>query len=166
MATITICSDASFSNKYKVATWACYIRTPLKTVKRSGVFKTPIDSSSKAEKLGMINALHIADKLVDLNKYRLILYCDNLYALQKVKVKKTPKSKYYHKAIATNKFYDEHIQPFLDKSISFEIRHVKGHLPESEWDKNSKRNYMNNQCDIMAHELLRKETKKIREGLE
>ena len=110
----------------------------------------------------MINALHIVDKLVDLNKHKLILYCDNINALSRVKVKNTPKSKYYHKAIATNRFYDEYLQPFLDKPISFEIRHVKGHLPESEWDKESKRNYMNNECDIMARELLRKETKRIK----
>ena len=165
MAIVTICSDASYSPTYKIGTWACYIRTPSRTIKKAGLIKGRVENSVYAERVGINNALFIVNKLVDLSKYKLILYCDNEVALNDVKVKVTPKSKHYQKQYLAHKFYENNIKPYLQKAMSYETRHVKGHLPESEWNKDSKRNLMNQQCDTMAHGLLRKETRRIKRGL-
>lgn len=162
MPTITVCTDASFSQQYKLGTWACYIRTPKRKILKSGVLQAKVKSSSEAETLGLANALFILNKFVDLSDYRVIVYCDNTTALAEPKIRKTPKSKYYQKSFESNRFYKQHISDILGKSKSYEMRHVKGHLPKEQWDKGSSRNFMNKHCDIEAKRLLRLEKAKLK----
>lgn len=156
--TITICSDAGHKNYHKkgIATWACYIRTPTKTIKQSGIFKQSIKGSTHAEQYGIANALHIANKAEDLSKFRVIVYCDNLKALQtKSFIKHTPKSSYYQREVEQQEFFDTYIKPYIDKCAEFETRHVKGHLAKGDWHNGSARNFMNDWCDQEAKRLMR-----------
>lgn len=155
--TITICSDAGHKNYYKkgIATWACYIRTPTKTIKQSGVFKQSIKGSTHAEQYGIANALYLADQAEDLSQFRVIVYCDNLKALQTSNfIKHTPKSHYYAKEVEQQEFFDTYIKPYVDKCQEFVTRHVKGHQAQHNWATGA-RNFMNDWCDTEAKRLMR-----------
>lgn len=156
--TITICSDASFSPSNNIGTWACYIRTPSKVMKTSGVLKEKTEDSYKAERLGLANALFLANKIADLEKHRLIIYCDNVGA---IKDWSSSKNLQNEKRIEKKQWFDKNIKPFLEKAAEYELRHVKAHLPKEQWDKTSKRNYMNDWCDKEAQRLRKREVDKI-----
>lgn len=162
--TITVCSDASYRKfrKKRYASWACYIRTPTKTVKTSGLIKSEVISSTKAELYGVANALYLADQLEDLSKFRLIVYCDNYDVLHRdYSIKHTPKSKYYEKELEEKLWHDEHIVAYTSKAKKYEPRHVKGHLSKHEWSPVSKRNYMNDWCDREAYRVLREKINEV-----
>ena len=155
--TITICSDAGHKNYHKkgIGTWACYIRTPTKTIKQSGIIKQSVKGSTHAEQYGIANALFLADKAEDLSKFRVIVYCDNLFALRhRGKINHTPKSKYYAKEVEQKEFFDTYIKPYVDKCAEYETRHVKGHLEQENWQSGA-RNFMNDWCDTEAKRLMR-----------
>lgn len=157
---ITVCSDASVSDKHKVAAWACYVRTQGVLVKTGGILKTPISSSNVAERTGIANALWIANEKTDLTQLKLIVYCDNIMAMKMVKVtNKTGRLK--RASREHNEFFEKNILPYLEKARSYELRHVKGHLKMTKWDSVSKRNFMNRWCDKHARSLLRAEVERI-----
>jgi len=153
--TVTVCSDASFSNDNKLGAWACYIRLPDRVIKTGGIIKQPCTDSTNAERLGLANALWLADQNIDLSKYRLIVYCDNVAALRRRTLRKTPASKIYQDAFAYNAWFEANVEQYLFKAAEYTTRHVKGHLKRSHWSKDSHRNYMNEWCDHHAKNLLR-----------
>lgn len=152
MQTITVCTDAGHTNLHKqsVAVWASYIRTPSQTIHTSGIIGQPCKGSSHAELYAIANALHILGKHYDLSKYKLILYADNLYALQNHIDGTLKKPKQDHLEV-----YDKWIRHHLDKAAEFEARHVKAHLPKSQWGRNSARFFMQDWCDQEVHRLMR-----------
>lgn len=155
--TITICSDAGHKNYFHkgIGTWACYIRTPTKTIKQSGVIKQSVKGSTHAEQYGIANALFLADKAEDLSQFKVIVYCDNKFALRTDwKITHTPKSKYYAKQVEQKEFYDTYIKPYVDKAGSIEMRHVKGHQEQENWATGA-RNFMNDWCDTEAKRLMK-----------
>lgn len=160
--TITICTDASFTQE--AAAWAAYIRLPKKTIKTGKAISEKVQDPTKAERIGISCALFIAAREVDLSKYRLILYCDNIGALSKPELKVTPKSRHYTRQKAKYVWYKAHIEPYLKKAQSVETRHVRGHLKKRHWHQTSKRNYMNKWCDKHAGELRRAEEKRLKES--
>lgn len=153
--TITVCSDASYSDKHKLAAWACYIRTPDRVIQTGGIIKEPCDNSTQAERLGLANALWLIEQSIDLSDYRLIVYCDNVAALKRRTLRKTPASKIYQEAAAYNAWFEAHIERVLFKAAEYSTRHVKGHLKRSKWHTGSQRNYMNRWCDHKAKAILR-----------
>ena len=161
--TITICTDASFLHYEKTGAWACYIRTPDQTIRTSGILKGTVLNSTHAEKLGIANALFIANMNIDISSHKLIVYCDNKSAYSLPGVNKTPQSKYYKKQKSNHTWYKDNIQIFLDKAIEYETRHVKGHLPQKAWDTVTKKHYMNDWCDKEAKRLTRLYRQKIKE---
>lgn len=152
MQTITVCTDAGHKNFHKqsVAVWATYIRTPSQTIHSSGIINQHTKGSSHAELYAIANALHILGKRYDLSKYKLILYADNLYALQNHKDGTLKNPKPDHKEV-----YDKWIKPHLDKAMDFEARHVKGHLPKSQLGANPARYFMQDWCDQEVHRMMK-----------
>ena len=152
MQTITVCTDAGHTNLHhqSVAVWASYIRTPSQTIHTSGIIGQPCKGSSHAELYAIANALHILARSYDLSKYKVILYADNLYALQNHKDGNLPKKNKDHKPV-----YDKYIRPHIDKARAFEARHVKAHLPQSQWGPNRARFFMQDWCDQEVHRLMR-----------
>jgi len=152
MQTITVCTDAGHKNAWKdsVSIWATYIRTPSETIHASGIIKQKTKGSSHAELYAVANALYILSKKYDLSKYKLILYSDNLYALQNHREGTLKKRK------ADNmKVYNKWIKPHVDNACEFETRHVKGHLPRSQWGANPTRFYMQWWCDNEVHRIMK-----------
>lgn len=163
MSTITVCSDASFSYKYKKGAWACYIRTPYATICESGLIKDDTSSAIEAELFALANALYIVGQIEDLNKHNLIVYCDNQGALVEPKITKTPASRYYKRQVERNTWFHEHIKVQLDKARAYELRHVKGHTPRKYWNSSySSRSYMNDFCDKEAVRVLLEYKLKLR----
>lgn len=120
--------------------------------------KDDVPNSMFAERYGIANALYLADQAEDLSKFRVIVYCDNLKALQKRGfIKHTAKSKYYPKEKAEQDWFDQYIKPYIEKCAEYETRHVKGHLTQDKWHPISKRNFMNDWCDKEAKRVMRAE---------
>lgn len=155
MQTITVCTDAGHKNLHKqsVAAWAAYIRTPSQTIHSSGIIGQPCKGSSHAELYAIANALHIIGRRYDLSKYKLIVYSDNLYALQN-HLDGTLKSRKTKQNIEHNEVYNKWIKPHLDKTAAFEARHVKAHLPKAKWGGET-RFYMQNWCDEEVHRIMK-----------
>lgn len=165
MQTITICTDAGHRTFYKmgfppspqtayatIAAWACYIRTPDKKINYSGMMKQEVKGSSQAELYAIANALYILAREYDLNKYHLIIYSDNLWALRNVQGCCSQES---------SKVYRQFIRPHVRKAGSYETRHVKGHLDPKDWDTRSARHYMQDWCDVEVHRIMKEAYKKI-----
>lgn len=151
MQTITVCTDAGHKNLHhqSVAVWASYIRTPSQTIHSSGIIGQPCKGSSHAELYAIANALHIIGKRYDLSKYKLIVYSDNLYALQNHIDGTLKKPKADHAEV-----YNKWIRPYLEKAGEFEGRHVKAHLPKEQWG-GATRFYMQNWCDEEVHRIMK-----------
>lgn len=152
MQTITVCTDAGHKNSHhqSVAVWATYIRSPSQTIRSSGIIGQHTKGSSHAELYALANALHIIGKRYDLSKYKLIVYSDNLYALQNHLDGTLRKPKADHQEV-----YDKWIKPHLEKVAQFEARHVKGHLPKEQWGPNPARHYMQDWCDTEVHRIMK-----------
>lgn len=145
--TITICSDAGVDIRWKLAYWACYIRTPSTKIIKSGVLKQYTTDVCEAEKRGIANALSIVDKLYDLSKYNLIIYCDNINAIKPPPLKRTPASLIYHKRTKAREWWFSYIGNIVNKAKTYEFRHVKGHTKVKNWSNLNASNYMNYVCD-------------------
>ncbi len=152
MQTITVCTDAGHkkSHKQSVAVWATYIRSPSQTTHASGIIKQSVKGSSHAELYALANALHIIGRNYDLSKYRLIVYSDNMYAIRN----------HIDGTLGRTKedfmdTYNKFIKPQISKAKQFEARHVKGHLPRSQWGPSPARFYMQNWCDEEVHRVMK-----------
>ncbi len=152
MQTITVCTDAGYkkSHKQSIAVWATYIRTPSGTIHSSGIIKQECKGSSHAELYGLANALYIVGRDYDLSKYKLIVYGDNLYAIQNHIDGTMTTKKEDHKEV-----YDKWIRPHLDKALQFEARHVKAHLHKSKWGASPARFFMQDWCDREVHRIMK-----------
>jgi hypothetical protein len=165
--TITVATDASYVkfHKQNIAAWACYIRTATQTIKTGGLLKDGANGSTWAERFALANALFIAEKVCTLEDYRLIIYSDAVANLNKPSKVRTPASKYYAKNKEAHDWYDQNIGPILAKAKSYELRYVKAHAKEEDWDRISKRNYLNFWCDQEAKKIMREERRRILEAI-
>jgi ribonuclease HI len=151
---ITICTDASFDNDLNVGSWACYIRSDGKLAKHGEVIKTDIQNSTEAERIGVANALWLASQMVDLKKYRIVLYCDNESAMKPPRsTNKTGKKK--QRARQQQEFFNKHIHSYLQQALTYDVRHVKGHMDRTKRHQMKARHHIQDWCDKKAYELLK-----------
>lgn len=153
--TVTICTDAAYCPLTGAGTWAMYMRADGKLVKTGRVIESDINNSTEAERIGVANALWLANRIVDLSKCRVILYCDNVAAMHPVRPStKTGAKK--QRAKHQLEFYQKNIEPYIQKAMSVDIRHVKSHLDRTakQQIKMQNRHYMNVWCDNEATRLL------------
>lgn len=124
---VVICTDASFDDEMKKGSWACYIRCGDHIIRESALINKEVANSTEAERVGIAAALWIADKKFDLTKCRIILYCDNISAMDPVKLfNKTGKRRSHAKK--EHAFFENNINKYLQKAIQVDKRHVKAHL--------------------------------------
>lgn len=151
--TITICTDASYDPDMKVGAWACYIRSGDMIIKESKLITTEIDNSTEAERVGVAAALWIVEQKIDITKYKIILYCDNEAAMKPVRPSnKTGRKK--QRAKQQLAFFEKNIHKHLQRALSYDVRHVKGHMERSARHRMKKRHYMNDWCDKAARAVL------------
>lgn len=164
--TVFIASDASVSTDSGIAAWACYIRTPHQTFTKGGIIKPTVRGSTDAERFALANALFIADRISDLEKLNLIIYCDNKYAYTEPINKLSPASKNYEYRQRNVQIFKEHIEAYLKKAKSYELEHVKGHSAKRKWRVPNTKYNMNHWCDKKARELLRREVGMVKKVTE
>lgn len=152
--TITICTDASWSATHKIGAWACYMKSDKKLVKYGGIITTPCINSTEAERIGLANALWLANKLVDIKTHRIIIYCDNKAAVKPTKLS-NKRGRRKQAAKAQLEFYSKNIQSHFDRAKITDIRHVKAHLKKTKRDNRLTRYFMQDWCDKHARSLLR-----------
>ena len=150
---ITICTDASFDNDLKIGSWACYIRTDDKIFKHGEVIKTSIENSTEAERIGVANALWMANKMVDLKEYRIVMYCDNESAMKPPRPgNKTGRKR--QRAKLQQEFFNKNIHKYLQMALTYDVRHVKGHMDRTARHRMQARHHIQDWCDKKAKELL------------
>lgn len=159
LKTITICTDASYDPELKIGAWACYIRSDDKIIKTGKVIKENVENSTEAERVGVANALWLASKAFKLSEHRIVLYCDNLAALNPVRPSTKTGAK-RQRAKYQLEFYQKNIEPYLQQSLTYDARHVKGHMERTARHRMKARHHLNDWCDKMAKELLQEERKK------
>lgn len=151
--TIVIFTDASYDKDLKVGAWYCYIRIGDKKVKTGRVITTDVNNSTEAERVGVANSLWLVNKMVDINKYKIILYCDNLSAMKPVGYTNKTGTK-RQRAKQQLVFYQKNIEPYLQKAMITDIRYIKGHAVRSSRFKPKTRHLVHDMIDKEAKRLL------------
>lgn len=150
---VTICTDASYDPALEIGAWACYIRTGNRILKTGKIIESDVQNSTEAERVGVASALWLVNKIVDIKQYKIIIYCDNASAMKPLR----PSTKTGTKKQRTKQqlaFYQKNIEPYLQRALTYDIRHVKGHMERSAKHLMRKRHYMNDWCDKEARRLL------------
>lgn len=147
---ITINTDASFNQQYKVGGYAFYIICDLFKIQKSGAFKKEPKTAMDAEMMCMANALHtlFTQKELPSTKW-IIINSDCLGSFNHIKRRsKHNTGKYVAKILRKIRLRSVNNQGVLPK-ISF--RHVKAHngTPDS-------RSFVNNWCDKEANKWMKK----------
>lgn len=159
MKYITIATDISSCSKYKITTWACYIRHNGGAIKRVAQFKNYYNNSALAETHALINALVIAKREIsDWDESKIIIYNEVEYALDPIKTK----------AGNIRKRDEERAEqittiaiPILQQAVDYERRKIKAHFRDWEHSDNPKKYAINRWCDQKS----RAELKRIRKSL-
>ena len=145
---ITINTDASFSNKYKIGTYAFYIVCDVFKIQKSGYFKVNPENPMQSEMMCMANALATIVAQKELPEVKLIVInSDCLNSFQRIGLKKTDK---------IGREVARQLKKLREKTAikgvimpDFEFRHVKAHngTPDA-------RSYVNDWCDKEAKKWM------------
>lgn len=153
MKYITIATDISNDNTYKISTWACYIRYGGGVIKRSGCFKKFYKNTAQAETYALINALTIARKCIpDWSQSKIIIHNEIEYVLDPIKTKAGN--------IATRDLdRAEQIRsvamPILSQALEWERRKIKAHYREWRTSDNPAKYAINRWCDKESRRLMK-----------
>lgn len=157
---VTLNTDASFSNKYNVATYAFWIACDDGRFFRSGALKGSVFSPIHAEMKCIINALHYMFESGEFKSMnRIIINTDCLFAMQKLQNPEgewgsSKKSELIDELRDIKMRYMKIFNDFLSKTplvrkVSFEYRHVKAHT-----HTNNSRHFVNDFCDKEAKKQM------------
>lgn len=143
----TILADASYDERVNIGGWAAWIVCDGERIKKYDAIKNPVYSPIEAETIAMINGFYLAVKNFPDCK-RFIIQSDCLQAMDVLK-----NNKFKYRNSYNNKLIDKYFNFFFalqpDKS-SVEFRHVKAHSGTA-----TKRQYVNNWCDLHAKKSMR-----------
>lgn len=160
---VTIATDISCDTKYKVATWACWIRYDGGTIKRSGVFSEYPSDTCKAETYALCNALVIAKKVIsDWGESRVIIHNEIERVLTPLTTKSGKPSK---KEPDRTEAIVNIALPILDTAQSWERRKIKAHFKDWKQSENPAKYAINRWCDIESRRLMRETRREIKKSL-
>jgi ribonuclease HI len=156
---ITVNTDASFSQKYKVGGYAFYIVCDIFKIQKSGMFKVHPKSPIEAEMMCMANALHalLSQKELPVTKW-IVINSDCICSFEKIKRKSTN---------VIGRTVANLLRKVRQKTSSrhaimpkYQFRHVKAHngSPDA-------RSYVNEWCDKEAKKWMRKAVESVKEEL-
>lgn len=164
---ITINTDASFSNRYNVGTYAFWIACDKGKFFRAGALKGSVYTPIHAEMKCIINALHYVFENTELKTVKkIIVNTDCLFAIHKFQdpsvkwgstkqqqiIKESQAIKARFKRIFNDYFSDKPNK----KKVFIEYRHIKSHQHKSD-----ARHYVNDMCDTEAKRQMGIILKKI-----
>ena len=153
MKKVTIATDISCDPKYKITTWACYIRHNGGEIKQTGEFKEFHANTALAETYALVNALTIAiNNIPDWSESDVTIYNEIEYVLDPVRTKAgniRPKDKDRSAAI------QEIAIPILLQAMAWKKEDVKAHYKD--WEESGEEKYIINRwCDKEARKALQK----------
>lgn len=153
MKYVTIATDISCEPKYKITTWACYIRYGGGVIKRSGEFKQFYKNTGVAETYALINALTIARREIkDWHESRVIIYNEIEYALDPI----TTKAGNVRKRDEERADQIRNIAlPILSQALEWERRKIKAHMKDWRNSDNPKKYAINVWCDKESRRIMR-----------
>ena len=153
MKYVTIASDISNDDKYKITTWACYIRYSGGVIKKSGQFKEYYSNTAKAETYALINALTIANKYIpDWNESKVIIHNEIEYVLDPVLTKAGNVKK--HDLDRTEQIRGMAL-PILSRALDWERRKIKAHKKDWKHSENPAKYAINRWCDMESRRTMR-----------
>lgn len=143
---VTINTDASYSNKYRIGAFAFWIVSDKFKILKSGRLKSKITHCRIAEYLCILNALYLLSKedLSDVKK--VIVNTDNMDCVNSI----NNRNQHYFK-----KYYPE-FRRIIKGFPIIEARHVKAHTLKSD-----SRSFVNEWCDTEAKKWIHKMIKEI-----
>jgi ribonuclease HI len=163
---VTIATDISCDERFKIGTWACWIRYGGGHIRRTGRFKVFPRNTCVAETLALANALTIASKLPDWSDSRVIIHNEIEHVLRPVTSKNGALRK---RDIERAEVITTVSLPLLDKAQSWELRDIKAHFNGWKKSDNPAKYAMNRWCDQESRKLMkyyRKLRKKELKGLD
>ncbi len=150
---VTINTDASFSNHFKIGTYAFWAVCNDFKITKSGVFRNKCRNPDDAEAKCIINALKVV-LLAHSGVTRIIINTDSLNAIALL----TNDREHVKKYIGNNQKMWKYLRTAYNvllhnykAKIKIEFRHVKAHSGIDD-----KRSYVNEWCDSEAKNQLRK----------
>lgn len=148
---VTINSDASFSNRYQIGTYAFWIVSNLGRIKMSGQLHKLCKDSNEAEIKCILNAIHYVcnDLALLTQSTRIIINTDSLNAIHVLSNDKVNMKRYHlhKKYVHLYTFYLKLKNKLLGKEIYFS--HVKAHH-----DTDTKRSFVNDWLDKSAKQQM------------
>lgn len=154
MISYTINTDASYSRRYRIATWAYWIKGDGNfSAKKSGAFDRTLHSSFMAELLTFEKAFQEINKIIPYEHRGatlLFINTDSTYVIDVINGKAKPKS-------TRNKPIVQAIQHAI-KGYKLVPRHVKAHTG----DLRESRVWVNDWCDRAAKVEMGKELEKLK----
>lgn len=154
---VTINTDASYSNKFKVGAFAFWIVCNQGKVCRAGPLKGEIKDCHTAELMAITNALFVLSEKVKSGQIgritKVIINTDSLRSIQILTGDKEAYYKYnlnrpYYKVVKTK--FKGMKKKFFD-GVVFDYRHVRAHT-----STDTARSWVNDWCDKSAKEELGK----------
>ncbi len=147
---ITIFTDASYCDRYKIGTYAIWAKYQGYTLRYSGVFKNRLSCNNYAEAAALANGVHLSIKHFDPpGRTKIIAQTDSIIAIEALSGRALKAGKY---ADAYNRINEA----VIARSLRIEYRHVKGHRGRSD-----RRSAVNTWCHKQCIRLLREERDKI-----
>lgn len=153
MKYVTIATDISHDNQFKITTWACYIRHDGGAIKRAGQFKHYYSNTAKAETYALINALTIAhNEIPDWQDSVVIIHNEIEHVLTPVKTKAGNITQ--RDADRTEQIF-KFAMPILRDALDWERRKIKAHYKDWQHSDNPKKYAINRWCDQESRKLMR-----------
>lgn len=157
---VTINTDASYSRKYNIGTFAFWIVSNEGRVKASGCFKNVLHNSSQAEMKCICNAIAMLSKTPYKNKVtRIIINTDSMNSIHLFTQNKTAVHKFKLTRKSYNKIADAYFELLMTHfpGVSIEFHHIKSHKTT-----NTPSTYVNQRCDDAAKEEMGKKINQLK----
>lgn len=160
MKYVTIASDISSDPRYKVNTWACYIRYGGGVIKKTGRFKEFYKNTAEAETYALINALTIAKKNIpDWKDSKVIIYNEIEHALDPVRTKA---GNIRRRDAVRSEAIESVAMPILREALEWERRKIKAHFKNWQQSSNPAKYAINRWCDIQSSAEMKKFRREVK----
>ncbi len=157
---VTIATDVSCDDRYKIAVWACYIRHSKGTIKLTGEFKEYYNNTAQAETYALINALKIArDKIPNWSDSTVIIHNEVEHVLTPIVTKA---GNVRLRDIDRTEAIRSIALPILSEAVAYERRKIKAHYRYWKTSSNPAKYAINRWCDQASRakmKQIRKEKK-------
>lgn len=157
---VTIATDVSSCDRFKITTWACYIRYGGGTIKRTAQFKEYHNNTAKAETYALVNALTIAKKEIpNWSDSTVIIHNEIEHVLTPIKTKAgNVRSRDAERTEAIRSI----ALPILDEAASWERRKIKAHYRHWRTSDNPAKYAINRWCDQTSRAKMKSIRKQIK----